>query len=124
MKSHKDVDSYIKSYPLKIQGLLRKMRATIKKAAPKASEKMGYGIPTYQLEGNLVHFGGFKTHVSFFPGGGARAQFKELSKYEGGKGTVQFPLSKPLPLGLVAKIVKFRVKENLAKQKPGQTKRV
>jgi uncharacterized protein YdhG (YjbR/CyaY superfamily) len=118
MKTHKDIDSYIKDFPKETQALLKKMRATIRKAAPKATEKIGYGIPTYQLNGNLVHFGGFKTHIGFFPGGGARAVFpKELSKYEGGKGTVQFPLDKSLPLGLVTKIVKFRIKENVAKKK-------
>lgn len=117
MKSHSDIDSYIGAFPAKTQTLLRKMRSTIKKAAPKATEKIGYGIPTFQLNGNLVHFAAFKGHISFFPGGKARAQFKELSKYAGGKGTVQFPDDKALPLGLVTRIVKFRVKENLAKKK-------
>ncbi len=91
------------------------MRSTIKKAAPKAEEAISYGIPTYKLNGNLVHFGAFKSHISFFPGGRARAQFKELGKFKGGKGTVKFPLDRPLPLALITKIVKFRVKENLKK---------
>ena len=116
MKFYKNIDGYIANYPKATQVLLKKMRAAIRKAAPKAEEAMAYGIPTYKLNGNLVHFGGFKDHISFFPGGGARKAFPELAKYKGGKGTVQFPLDKPLPLGLIAQIVRFRAKENLAKK--------
>ena len=112
MRLARDIDSYIANYPEKTQVLLRKMRATIRKAAPYASEAISYGIPTYKLNGNLVHFGAFKTHIGFFPGGRARKLFPELSRYEGGKGTVRFPLEKPLPLGLITRVVKFRVKEN------------
>ena len=114
MKTYKNIDSYIKDYPPQVQVLLRKMRATIKKAAPKAEEAMSYGIPTFTLRGNLVHFGGFKNHIGFFPtSSGVVAFRKELSAYKTSKGTIQFPFDTPLPLGLVTKIVKYRVKENL-----------
>jgi uncharacterized protein YdhG (YjbR/CyaY superfamily) len=113
MKTYKDIDTYIAAHPKKVQALLKKMRTTIKKAAPKAEETISYGIPTFKLNGNLVHFGGFKNHVSFFPASsGTKAFKKELSGYEGSKGTVRFSLDKPLPLGLITKMVKFRVKEN------------
>jgi uncharacterized protein YdhG (YjbR/CyaY superfamily) len=116
MKKYGDIDSYIANYPKPVQALLRKMRATIKKSAPKAQEAITYGIPTYKLNGNLVHFGAFKDHVSFFPTSSGIAAFKkEISKYKVAKGTVQFPLDKPLPLGLITKIVRFRVKESLKK---------
>lgn len=116
MKQYTDISSYISEYPKEVQTLLRQMRATIKKAAPKAEEKIGYGIPTFTLHGNLVHFGGFKTHIGFFPGASGVASFKkELAGYKTSKGTIQFPLDKKLPLGLITRIVKFRVKENLQK---------
>jgi uncharacterized protein YdhG (YjbR/CyaY superfamily) len=117
MKKYKDIDSYIASYPKDVQALLKKMRATIKKAAPKAEEKISYGIPTFTLHGNLVHFGGFAKHIGFFPASSGVSHFKkELKGYKTSKGTIQFPLEKPLPLGLVTKIVKFRVKENSIKK--------
>jgi uncharacterized protein YdhG (YjbR/CyaY superfamily) len=116
MKNYKDIDSYIKAAPKESQPLLKTMRATIKKAAPKAREAISYGIPTYKLNGNLVHFGGFSDHISFFPtSSGVRAFKKELSGYRTSKGTVQFPLDQPLPVGLIRKIVTFRVGENLTK---------
>ena len=116
MKKHRDIDTYIAHYPKGVQLLLQKMRTTIKKAAPTAQEAISYGIPTYKLNGNLVHFGAFKDHVSFFPTSSGTAAFKEeISKYKVAKGTIQFPLDKPLPLGLITKIVRFRVKENLKK---------
>ena len=117
MKAYKDIDSYIADHPKSVQTLLKKMRATIRKAAPKAKEKIAYGIPTYVMNRNLVHFGGFKHHVSFFPGSGvARSVIGTAGgKYSGGKGTLKFPLDQPLPLGLIAKIVKLRVKEDAAR---------
>jgi uncharacterized protein YdhG (YjbR/CyaY superfamily) len=114
----KTINSYIENFPSEVQVLLEKMRATISKAAPDAEETIGYGIPTFKLNGNLVHFAGYKNHIGFYPAPSAIKAFqKELSVYEGAKGSVQFPLNKALPLALVAKIVKFRVKENLAKTK-------
>jgi uncharacterized protein YdhG (YjbR/CyaY superfamily) len=116
MKKYTDIDTYIANYPKNVQLLLRTMRATIQKAAPKAQEAISYGVPTYKLNGNLVHFGGFKDHVSFFPTASGTAAFKrEISKYKNSKGTIQFPLDKPLPLDLITKIVRFRVVENLKK---------
>ena len=108
------IDQYIAGFPEDIQAKLQKVRTTIHKAAPKAEEKIGYGIPTFTLNGkNLVHFGGFKSHVGFYPAPQGLEEFKkDLSVYKGAKGSVQFPYDKPLPLGLITKIVKFRVKGN------------
>ncbi len=112
------VDIYIAGFPKETQVLLEKMRAKIKKAASSAEETIAYGIPTFKLNGNLVHFAGYKKHIGFYPAPSAIKAFeKELSIYEGAKGSVQFPIDKPLPLALVTKIVQFRVKENEAKKK-------
>lgn len=112
------IDEFIATYPKETQLLLDKMRATIQKAAPQATETINYGIPTFVLNGNLVHFSAFKKHIGFYPApSGILAFRKELSKYEGAKGSVQFPLDKPLPLALISRIVKFRVKENMSKEK-------
>lgn len=109
------VDNYIAGFPPPVQLLLQKMRTAVSKAAPDAAETIAYGIPTFKLKGNLVHFAGYKNHIGFYPAPSAIKAFeKELSKYEGAKGSVQFPLDKPLPLALVTKIVQYRVKENLA----------
>ncbi len=94
------------------------MRATIKKAAPKAEEKISYGMPGYDLNGMLVWFGGYGKHIGFYPKPSGIKNFqKELSVYKQSKGAVQFPLDKPLPTGLITKIVKFRMKENSQKTK-------
>ena len=119
------IDEYIAMFPEEVQKILEDLRATIKAAAPDAEEKISYQIPTFYLKGNLVHFGAFKDHISFFPTpSGIRAFKKELSVYKGAKGTVQFPLDQPLPLKLVSEIVKFRVAENLkrAGMKSGKKK--
>ena len=108
------IDEYIAACPKDVQKMLKDLRKTIKAAAPDATEKISYQIPTFYLKGNLVHFAAFKDHISFFPTpSGIEAFKKELSVYKGAKGTVQFPLDKPLPLKLVSRIVKFRVAENL-----------
>ena len=108
------MDEYIAGFPKDVQKKLEEIRATIKKAAPKAEEAIKYGIPTFTLNGNLVHFGGFKNHIGFYPAPRALEEFKkELSMYEGSKGAVKFPMDKPLPLTLISKIVKYRVKKNL-----------
>lgn len=112
------IDTYIASFPEAVQKLLEQMRSTIKKAAPKAEEKISYAMPTFYLNGNLVHFAGYKNHIGFYPvPSGIEAFKKELSKYKGAKGSVQFPLDEPLPLALITRIVKYRVKENLKKKK-------
>lgn len=119
----KNIDEYIASFPADVRKKLEEMRATIKKAAPEAEETISYAIPTFKLKGNLVHFAAFKNHIGFYPAPkGIEAFKKELSAYEGGKGTVQFPLDKPLPLALISKIVKFRVKDNLDKTKTKKLK--
>ena len=111
----KNIDEYIAAFPNEVQKKLREMRATIRKAAPDAEEAISYTIPTFKLKGNLVHFAAFKTHIGFYPAPrGIEAFRDELSKYDGGKGTIQFPLDAPLPLSLITRIVKFRVKDNLA----------
>ncbi len=115
------VDKYIAGFPKATQALLEKMRTTIKKAAPKAAETIGYGIPTFKLNGNLVHYAGYENHIGFYPGAGGIASFQEeISKYKNAKGSVQFPIDNPLPLALVTAITKFRVAQNEAKPKKGK----
>jgi len=110
------IDEYIAGFPPSIQLMLEQIRNTIKSAAPGATEKISYQMPTFFLKGNLVHFAAFSNHIGFYPARtGIEAFREELSVYKGGKGSVQFPLDKPLPLELVRKIVAFRVKENCAK---------
>ena len=110
------IDGYIKTFPADIQSILEKMRHTIRKAAPEAVEAISYQIPTFKLNGNLVHFAAFKKHIGFYPtSSGIKAFKKELSPYKGAKGSVQFPIDKPIPYNLVKKIVRFRVKETLKK---------
>jgi uncharacterized protein YdhG (YjbR/CyaY superfamily) len=114
----KNIDEYIAAYPADVQELLQTMRTTIQTAAPDATEAITYAIPTFKLNGNLVHFGGYKNHIGFYPAPmGIEAFKEETAQYETGKGTLQFPLDKPLPLDLITRIVKFRVDKNLAKTK-------
>lgn len=109
-----NIDEYISGFPEATQKVLEQIRATIKKAAPGAEETISYAIPTFKLKGNyLIYFAGFKNHVSVYPAPRGKAEFKEeLSSFKGGKGTVQFPLDKPIPLKLITRIVKFRIQEN------------
>lgn len=110
----KNIDEYIASFPRDIQEILEKIRTTIREAAPTATEKISYQLPTFALNGNLVHFGAFKKHVGFYPASAGIAEFRtELSAYEHSKGTVKFPLDKPIPYDLISRIVAFRVQENL-----------
>ncbi len=110
------IDEYIAGFPPDVQAILNKIRATIRKAAPGAEETIKYRMPTFTLNGNLVYFAAFKSHIGFYPVPTGIEKFKqELSVYEGGKGSIQFPLDKPIPYGLIGRIVKFRVKENLSK---------
>ena len=120
----KEIDKFISAYPEEVQKILNKVRATIREAAPGAEETINYGIPTFTLNGNLVHFSAFKTHIGFYPTPTGIEKFKkELSKYEGAKGSVKFPLDQPIPYELIEKIVKFRVKENLAKAEAKKKKK-
>lgn len=112
------INEYINTFPKEVQDILEKLRQTIQKAAPEATQAITYGIPTFQLHGNLVHFAAYKNHIGFYPTSGAIEAFKkELSGYKGGKGTVQFPINQPLPLKLINTIVKYRVKENEERKK-------
>ena len=110
------IDAYIKMFPPKTQKVLKGLRATIKAAAPDAKETINYAIPTFTLNGNLVHFAAFDEHIGFYPTPSGVAAFKkELASYTSAKGSVQFPLDKPLPLKLITRMVKFRVAEQLKK---------
>ncbi len=111
-----NIDAFISGFPPETQEILEQLRATIKNAAPDAEEKISYGIPTFSLKGNLVHFAAYKHHIGFYPGASGIEAFKnELTPYKLSKGTVQFPLGQPLPLDLITQMVLFRVKENLKK---------
>lgn len=115
----KNVDDYIAGFEPAVQERLQQMRGTILKAAPNAEELISYMMPAYKYHGVLVYFAGYKNHIGFYATpNGHQAFKKELSKYKQGKGSVQFPINEPLPLSLVRKIVKFRVKQNLQKAKP------
>ena len=110
----KDIDEYIAHQPKEVQVILQKIRETIRKAAPGAKESISYQIPTFKMGRNLVHFAAFREHISFFPSSSGVEKFKqELAGYTTSKGTIQFPLGKPIPYGLITKITKFRVKEEM-----------
>ncbi len=112
------VGAYIADFPVEVQKLLNELRSTIQKAAPTAEETISYAIPTYELNGMLVHFAGYANHIGFYPGAAGIAAFAdEVTAYKTSKGTVQFPLDSLLPLNLITRIVKFRVKQNLEKNK-------
>lgn len=113
-----DINTYIADFPENVQAILQQVRATIHKAAPEATEDIRYAIPTFVLNGNLVHFAAFKSHIGFYPTPTGIEEFeKELSVYKQGKGSVQFPLDQPMPLDLITRIVKYRVKQNAEKKK-------
>ena len=121
-KIAKNIDEYIADFPADIQARLEKLRTAIHKAAPMAAETISYAIPTFTLDGILVHFAGFKNHIGFYPGSAAIESFKkEVEAFDTSKGTIQFPHDKPIPIGLVSRIVKFRLRMNrekaLAKRK-------
>lgn len=120
-------DAYIKTFPPAVQKVLTQLRTIIKCNAPQATEKFSYGMPAFDLSGPLVYFAGYKTHIGFYATPtGHEAFAKELARYKTGKGSVQFPLGEPLPVKLIEKMVRFRVKENLAKKNgtAGKTKLV
>ncbi len=111
------IDAYISAQQKEIQVLLEQVRSVIRENAPGATEEIKYAIPTFILNGNLVHFAAFKKHIGFYPAPSGMVEFEaELAPYKAGKGSVQFPLDQPLPLELIRKIVAFRVQENLAKK--------
>lgn len=115
-KAYISIDEYVKCFPLETQKKLEELRATIKMIVPDAKEKISYQMPTFALNGNLVHFAAYKNHIGFYPGASGIEAFKhELKAYKHAKGSVQFPLDKPLPMELISRIVKYRVEENLKK---------
>lgn len=111
----RNIDDYIERFPVKVQKLLQKIRKTIQKAAPEATEVISYQMPAFKQKRVLVYFAAYKNHIALYPAPrGAREFKKELEQYEGGKGTVQFPLDHPVPYDLITRIVKYKVKENAA----------
>lgn len=118
LKTAKNIDDFILNFSPEVQLILEKIRACIKKAAPGAEEKISYGIPTFYLKGNLVHFSAYKNHIGFYPGASAVRNFKkELTYFKTSKGTIQFRIDSKIPYLLINNIVKFRVKENLEKER-------
>ena len=112
----KDIDEYISRFPLDIQDILEQIRVTIKKVVPEAEETISYGIPTFNLNGTyLIYFAAYKNHIGFYPVPSAIDQVdKDFVSYKTtGKGTIQFPLNKPIPLNLITKLVKFKVTERV-----------
>lgn len=111
-----NIDEYIRNSPEDVRETLKKLRSTIQKAAPKAEEVISYQMPAFKYHGMLVYFAAFKNHIGFYPtSSGIKAFQNEFSDYKWSKGAVQFPMDEPLPLGLISRIVKFRVKENTEK---------
>lgn len=118
MKTYTDINEYIAEFPEDIKEILEQIRKTIQQAAPEAKEAIKYGMPTFVLNGNLVHFAAYKNHIGFYPApSGIDAFIEKLAVYRTGKGTIQFPIDQPIPFDLIKKVVKFRMKENLEKPK-------
>lgn len=116
--SYKTIDEYIATFPKETQKILEEIRATIKAAAPDAEEKISYQMPTFFLNGNLIHFAAFKNHIGIYPTPSGTQAFKdEISRYQGAKGSIRLPIDEPMPLELISRIVKFRVAENSTKAK-------
>ncbi len=112
------IDEYIAGFAPDVREKLQKIRETIRKAAPGAEEKIAYRMPAFTLNGNLVYFAAFKNHIGFYPIPSGIARFeKELAPYKKAKGSIQFPLDRPIPYALITRIVKFRAKENLERAK-------
>lgn len=110
------VDAYIASFPESTRALLMQMRTAIREEAPDAEEKMSYGIPTFRQNGNLVHYAAYQHHIGFYPGAAAIVDFADdFAQYKSAKGSVQFPIGEPLPLKLVKKVVRYRVKQDADK---------
>lgn len=115
-KATGEIDAYIAGFPAEVQEKLQKVRLAIRAAAPEAQEKISYQMPTFWLEGNLVHFAGYKQHIGFYPTPSGITQFQpQLAGYKSSKGAVQFPLDQPIPYELIGEITRFRVEENRAK---------
>lgn len=117
-KSPTTVEKYIQEFPKEVQEIMQKIRAIVKEEAPEVQEKVSYGMPTFSYKGILVHFAAYKNHIGFYPTPSGISKFEEqLKPYKHAKGSVQFPLSKPIPYDLIRQMIKTRVKENLTKAK-------
>jgi uncharacterized protein YdhG (YjbR/CyaY superfamily) len=118
------IDEYIAAFPPDVQSILEKIRLTIRKAAPKADEKISYKMPAFTLDGDLIYFAAFKKHIGVFPPvRGDKKLSKELSRYRGEKGNLRFPLDEPIPYELLTRVVKFRLKEHAEKARSRQKKK-
>ncbi len=118
MAGSRSIDDYIRSSPDEVRGKLEQLRRAIREAAPEAQEKISYRMPTFYLNGNLVHFAAHSQHIGFYPTPSGILKFKkELERYKSTKGAVQFPLEEPLPLELVRRIVLFRLEENRSRKR-------
>ncbi|NOU99397.1 iron chaperone [Paenibacillus planticolens] len=116
--TYTSIDEYISACSPEVQEILQTLRAVIKESAPDAKEKISYAMPTFELHGNLVHFAAFKNHIGFYPAPDGIHEFQdEVAEYHSSKGTLQFPLGKPMPYELISRIVKYRVGRNLEKAK-------
>jgi uncharacterized protein YdhG (YjbR/CyaY superfamily) len=122
--AHQSIDEYIATFPKNVQEILEQVRATIRKAAPEAEETISYNMPTFKLNGHyLVYFGGYKKHIGIYPVPLGDTEFNaELAPYVAGKGTARFPFDKPIPFGLIGKIVEFRIQENAKRAESRGTK--
>jgi len=116
MKNVGSVEKYMKQFPQEVQDILHEIRSLVRKEAPEATERIAYGLPTFYLNGNLVHFGAYRNHIGLYPTSSAIRKFEDqLQKYAHAKGSVQFPLDRPIPYALIRRIVAFRVRENRRK---------
>jgi uncharacterized protein YdhG (YjbR/CyaY superfamily) len=122
--THRTINEYIAGFPPKVQALLRKVRATVRKAAPEAREKISYRMPSFTLDGALVYFAAFRNHIGFYPPvrGDAKLR-KAVAPYAGPKGNLRFPLDEPIPYALITRIVKARIRENRERMKTRRRKR-
>ena len=122
--TYQSIDEYISQFSLEVQEILQTLRRVIQESAPDAKEKISYQMPTFDLHGNLVHFAAFTKHIGFYPTPSGIAAFQqELSSYKSAKGSVQFPIDKPLPYDLIRRIVEFRVAQNIEKAESKKKKK-
>lgn len=118
------IDQYIAQFPVDVQDVLQKIRSIIKQKAPDATEAISYQMPTFKLNGNLIHFAAYKNHIGLYPTPSGMVAFEEkTAMYKQGKGSIQFPLKQAIPYDLIAEIVEFRMAESIAKANSKKTKR-
>jgi len=123
MTSYKNIDEYMSNFPESVQKMLRQLRATITELVPEATEAISYGMPTFKLHGNMIHFAAYASHIGLYPGSAPIEVFKEdLKKYNTSKGTIQLPLDQPLPIPLIKRIVTFCKERQIAHAKRKEAK--